>query len=107
MDLFSSPIGRLAFLGRYALGLVLLAAGIAGLEVADESESMILMCLSVVVMVAATAYVTIFGFLPRLESVGLSGWFVVVFMIPVANFILLLFLFFCPAGLFANRDEVA
>jgi len=107
MDLFSSPIGRLAFLGRHILFLVL--AFISGLlfGVADLHESAILILLAVVPMLLGTVYFIVFGILPRLASVGLSRWFVLVLCVPVANGLFLLFLLFCPAEWLIKHDEVA
>jgi hypothetical protein len=106
MDLFSSPIGRLAFLGRYILGFVLLVIGNMSLDIAAKNQNLIFICLSVVVMAAGTVYVAVFGILPRLVSVGLSRWFMLVFLVPVANILFLVFLFVCPAGWLVKRDEV-
>jgi len=107
MDLFSSPIGRLAFLGRHILGLILAILGWLILGVANQHQSLILMLLSLVPMLLGTGYFILFGIFPRLVSVGLSRWFTLVFFIPVANFLFFLFLLVCPAGWLIKHDKVA
>jgi uncharacterized membrane protein YhaH (DUF805 family) len=107
MDLFSSPIGRLAFLGRHVLGLALVVIGRMGLIVAAERESLVFITLSAAVVMSGTAYFAIYGILPRLASIGLSRWYALVFLVPVVNFFFLLFLFFCQKGWLIKRAEVS
>ena len=108
MDLFSSPIGRLAFLGRHIIMLVL--AFISGLlltVVSDHQSGAILILLSQVPFWVGILYFTVFGVFPRLASIGLSRWFTLVFLVPVANIAFLIFLLFCPARWLIRKDEVA
>jgi hypothetical protein len=107
MDLFSSPIGRLAFLGRHVLSFILVVLGMMILVVADQDESVILMLLSCVPMLLGIGYYVLYAALPRLASIGLSGWFASVLLVPVANVLFYLFLLFCPAGWLIKHDEVA
>lgn len=86
---------------------MLVVVGGMGLGVAAKNQNLIFIVLSDVVMMLGTAYVVVFGIFPRLASVGLSRWFILFFLVPVANFIFLLFLFLCPAGWLIKHDKVA
>ena len=106
MDLFSSPIGRLAFLGRQILGFVLLTIGNMTLIVGGQRQSLILIVLSSVLIILVSIYIILFCIFPRLASIGLSRWFVLVSLVPVVNFLFLIFMFVCPAGWLIKHDKV-
>ena len=106
MDLFSSPIGRLAFLGRWILGFVLLMVADMALIVGGHRQSLILIALSSVLTILICIYLVLFCFFPRLTSIGLSRWFILVSLVPVANFVFLIFMFVCPAGWLIKKDKV-
>ena len=78
-----------------------------GLATAAQNENLIFIGLSIVVMMAGTGYFALFGILPRLASIGLSRWYALVFLVPVANVFFLIFLFVCPAGWLIKSDQVA
>jgi hypothetical protein len=107
MDLFSTPIGRLAFLGSHILGLILVVIARVILSIAIKNENLILILVSLVPLVLGIVYFIVFGIFPRLASVGLSRWFTLVFFVPVVNLLFLLFLFFCPAGWLITHNKVA
>lgn len=105
--LFSTPIGRLAFLGRYFLAVVLLAIGGLILGIANRNHNVFLMLLSGLLEISGFIYIIGFTMFPRLLSVGLSRWFVLVLLIPVVNLLFMIFLLLCPAGWLIKKDPVA
>ena len=107
MNIFSSPIGRLAFLGRYILALVPLAVGGVVLGIGNQNQNVILMLLSLALEVSGLVYIIGFAMFPRLASVGMSKWFTLLLFVPFVNFLFVLFLSFCPAGKFIKNDKVA
>lgn len=107
MNLFSSPIGRLAFLGRYFLALVPMAVGGAILGVANQHQNVILILLSLVLEVLGIVYIIGYSIFPRVVSVGISNWFTLLLFVPFVNLLFVLFLLFCPAGQFMKHDKVA
>jgi uncharacterized membrane protein YhaH (DUF805 family) len=111
MNIFSSPIGRLAFLGRYILALVLLGVGGASLSIVVESQNAMLvpflMPLVLVFGLLGLVYMVGFALFPRLVSVGLSKWFALLLFVPPVSLPFVLFLLFCPAGRFSRHDKVA
>ena len=88
---------------------MLVLAFISGLllAVVDKHQSAILILLSQVPFWLGIVYFTLFGVFPRLASLGLSRWFTLVFLVPVANILFLIFLFLCPAGWLIRKDKVA
>ena len=107
MNIFSSPIGRLAFLGRYILAIVPLAVGGVVLGIGNQSHNVILMLLSLVLELLGFVYIIGFTMFPRLVSVGMSKWFTLLLFVPFVNLLFVLFLLFCPAGKFIKNDKVA
>jgi hypothetical protein len=107
MDLFSSPIGRLAFLGRHILALIISMVGYMILIAGSQHQSLVLIVVALIPEAIACFYAFVFAYFPRLDSIGLSRWFVLVNLIPVVNFLFLIFLLVCPAGWLIKRDEVA
>jgi hypothetical protein len=107
MNIFSSPIGRLAFLGRYILAIVPLAVGGVVLGIGNQNQNVILMLLSLVLEVSGLIYIIGFTMFPRLVSVGMSKWFTLLLFVPIVNLFFVLFLLFCPAGKFIKNDKVA
>lgn len=106
MNIFSSPIGRLAFLGRYFLALVLMGVGGAILGIANQNQNVILMLVSIALEVPGIIYIIGFTMFPRLVSVGMSKWFTLLLFVPFVNLLFVLFLLFCPAGKFVKNDKV-
>jgi len=102
--LFSTPIGRLAFLGRYLLALVLFAIGGLILAIANHKHNVLFMLLSGVFEISGFIYIVGFTMFPRLVSVGLSRWFVLVLLIPVVNLLFVIFLLLCPAGWLMKKE---
>ena len=107
MSFFSSPIGRLAFLGRHILGFIIVMIGRMGFGMAAQNENWFFIILSEVVMLVGIFYYINFSIFPRLASIGLSRWCILVSLVPVVNFVFLLFMFFCPAGWLVKYDKVA
>ena len=111
LPVFSSPIGRVAFFGRYILGIVPLGVGGAILSIAMESQGpfvkLLLLLLALVLEVLGLVYIIGFTIFPRLASIGLSKWFTLLVFVPLVNVFFALFLLFCPAGQFIKHEKVA
>ncbi len=107
MNIFSSPIGRLAFLGRYILATVPLMVGGVIVGIGNQNQNVMLMLLSLVLEVFGLVYIIGFTMFPRLVSVGMSKWFTLLLFVPLVNLAFVLFLLFCPAGKFIKNDKVA
>lgn len=101
--MFSSPIGRLVFLGRI-LPAILLMFGTVILAIANRNLIVIDLCL--VLSFLATIYIIGFAIIPRLASVGISQWFVLLYFVPFVNLGFILFLAFCPTGHKKNDNVV-
>ena len=102
-NIFSKPpIGRLAFLGRYILSIMLMIFGAFGTD--SPNTNVFLMLLVSVLFFVGAIYMVCFAIIPRLVSVGLSKWFALLVLIPPIYPLLFLFLIFCPAGQFVKHD---
>jgi hypothetical protein len=107
MSLFSSPIGRLEYLGRQIFGAVLFVIAWLLMALANRHESLVLVILALIPLFLTSFYIVVFAVFPRLESIGLSRWFTLVLFIPVAGILFHVFLQFCPAGWLMKNDKVA
>ena len=107
MSLFSTPIGRLTFLGRNIVALLPLVVGGFILAFAKPHHNALLMLLALVFEVLGIIYIVVFTYFPRLVSIGLSKWFTLLLFIPYVGFIFLAFALFCPAGKFVKHENAA
>lgn len=109
MKLFSSPIGRLAFLGRYILVLAVIAIGkvllSSALENQNQTLKIILSSASIVFELSGLYYLLKYIMFARLLSIGLSKWYTLILLIPLINLIFLLILLFCPEGQFVKKGK--
>jgi len=72
----------------------------------NQHQNLILVLLSLILLIVVSLYIILFSIFPRFASIGLSRWFILVSLVPVANFAFLIFLFVCPAGWLIRKDEV-
>ena len=107
MNLFSTPIGRLAFLGRNVVALLPMLVGGVIWAFAKPHHNVILMLVALVFEILGIVYLVGFTYFPRLVSIGLSKWFTLLLFIPYVGFVFLAFLLFCPAGKFIKHDNAA
>ena len=104
---FNGRIGRVRYLA-YALGMYLLfglsMGGVAAIaSVLPKSAANILL-----ILIMSAAYIGLIVYFfslakRRLNDINLSGWFVLVGLIPIANFIFGLMLLFWPGTPAVNR----
>jgi uncharacterized membrane protein YhaH (DUF805 family) len=106
---FSECIGRLLFLGRYVVNFILLVILEAGLEIAIENAqkypgaAIVSVIICALLILPLLYYFMRFLVLARLRSIGLSGWFGLLVLVPLINLAFLLFLLFCPPDSFAGK----
>jgi uncharacterized membrane protein YhaH (DUF805 family) len=106
---FSERIGRLLFLGRYVINFALILVLQVILEVLVTSAqkypaAMITgLVLCAVFILPLLYYFMRFIVMARLRSIGLSGWFGLLVLVPFINLAFLLFLLFCPADSFGGK----
>ena len=102
---FSSPIGRLAFLGRYVLSIILMMAGVFATD--SPMAGILADIFASVLFFSGAIYMCFYAIVPRLVSVGLSKYLALLVLIPMIYPLLFLFFVFCPAGQFVKHDTVA
>jgi len=107
---FSVPISRLLFFVRYVLtfGLIvliksLLEATLYHAGPMDATELVAIVGVLVLPILPLLYYLMRFVILARLQSIGLSGWFGLLILVPLLNLAFLLFLLACPADWFGAK----
>jgi len=106
---FSERIGRLVFLGRYAINLVLVVILEVILKIAASSAqnnpgtSIGVVVVCALMILPLLYYFMRFIVIARLRSIGLSGWYGLLVLVPLLNFVFLLFLLACPADSFGEK----
>jgi len=106
---FSERIGRLLFLGRYVIWLALILVLQVGLEVAIASVQKYpavaigIGALCALLILPLLYYIMRFVVIARLRSIGLSGWYGLLILVPLLNFGFLLLLLACPADSFGAK----
>jgi len=103
--LFSSPIGRLAFFGRYICSIMFMMVGVFATD--SPKADIFFVIIASALFFGGAIYMIAFTVIPRLVSVGLSRWFALLVLIPPIYPIIFLFLVFCPEGQFVKHETVA
>jgi hypothetical protein len=104
VNLFSTPIGRLAFLARYFLAAFVIGVGAALLGFADSPHagSLVVLLLGGIIEIFGLIYLIRFTIFARLTSIGLSRWWILLLLVPLVNCVFFLYLLFCPGGRFVR-----
>src|ERR1700727_2834724 len=108
---FSERIGRLLFLGRYVINFALILVLQVILEVLVTSAqkypaAMITgLVLCALLILPLLYYFMRFIVIARLRSIGLSGWYGLLILVPLLNFGFLLLLLAFPAGSFGGNGS--
>ena len=110
-SLFPDRIGRIAFLIRYIVFLVAILFASFLLRLPDHIHSPIAgivfpLC-AVVVLIFCLVCMFRSILFPRLRDVGLHLAFSLIILVPVINFLFLLFLLFVPSNAFAKATPNA
>ena len=102
---FKSPIGRLAFLGRHTLAMMLMMVGVFSAD--SPKADGLAIGIAASLFFGGAIYMLVFTIIPRFMSVGLSRWFALLILVPPIYPLIFLFLLFCPEGQFVKHETVA
>jgi len=98
--LFSNRVGRMGFLGRVILALIVSGLGADLVHLQSEKDRMptttaiVIVTIFGLIALGGLFYLVRFGVMARLRSTGLSEMYTLLILIPAVNILFLLFLFF-------------
>jgi len=109
--LFSNRVGRMGFLGRVILALIVSGLGADLVHLQSEKDRMptttaiVIVTIFGLIALGGLFYLVRFGVMARLRSTGLSEMYTLLILIPAVNILFLLFLFFCPVKAFLKKKS--
>ena len=103
---FSGRIGRLRYLAYSMIpaGLILIPGFIAGMMLAASGDKVGMV--SIVILCLLCIPALIYAYIPakrRLNDLGRSGWWLLLFVVPIVNLIFALYLMFGAGSATANK----
>lgn len=111
MELFTSPIGRLAFLGRFILSLLVIGTGkviLHNIKLNEYSPVVLIYSFAqLAFLLGGIFYMIKYAVFARLQSIGLSKWYTIIIIIPLVNLIFFIYLALYPEKQSVVNDELS